>query len=56
MNKCDVIRLIHGAANHLKRVQDEYPYCDPIQVVKNYADIVLRQEADNVDTNDNRDT
>lgn len=38
-----IISLIHGAGNHLKRVMNEHPYCDHVQVVKHYADIKLRE-------------
>lgn len=39
-----VIELIHGAARHLERVMDKYPYCDHVQAVKNYANIVINPD------------
>lgn len=38
------IEFIHGAAKHLERVVRHHPYCDHVQVVKHYANMVINPE------------
>ena len=37
-----LIEIIHGAGDHLSKVMREHPYCDHVQVVKNFADIKIK--------------
>lgn len=37
-------RLTKATAEHLRRVMLEHPYCDHVQVVKSYADILRWQD------------
>lgn len=36
-----VVQTCRDAGNYLSRVMIEHPFCDPVQVIKSYADVAL---------------